>query len=313
MTRLLISPRSLTRKKNPELEALAAQGYELIHTSAGQTPSEAELLDLVPGVVGWIAGVEPISTRVLDTADALRVISRNGSGTDNVPMDEARSRGIAVRRVVGGNARAVAELAITLILDTLRHVSYSNVALKQSRWQRLMGMEIANRTIGVVGCGAIGQEVVRLVLALGASAIAYDPFPNRDFAPRGMFRWAGLDELLTQADTISLHCPSPANGRVLIDADALAAMQPQARLINTARAALVDQDAVLAALEAEQLAGFASDVFDTEPPDPHPLYAHDRVITTAHIGAYTQESVSATTRIAIDNLLDVLREHEAAV
>ncbi|MES1937439.1 phosphoglycerate dehydrogenase [Salinisphaera hydrothermalis] len=305
--RILVTPRSLTRAPNTELAELERQGYELVRTTAGQTPSESELLASVPGVVGWIAGVEPISNRVLDAASDLRVISRNGSGMDNVPLDHARRRQIEVRRVVGGNARGVAELAITLIMNSLRQVSYSNEAIKRGDWARLLGMEIADRTIGVIGCGAIGQEVSRIAIALGARVVAYDPAPQRGLAPRGAFRWRDLDAVLAESDAITLHCP-PVDDQALIDAYALARMKHGARLINTARAALVDEDAVLDALDQGTLGGYATDVFDREPPELTRLLAHERVIATAHIGAFTEESVANVTRIAIDNMLDVLRE-----
>lgn len=310
--RILITPRSLTRAPHAELGRLKQAGYELVYASPSQTPGEDELLDLVPGIVGWIAGVEPISTRVLDRAERLRVISRNGSGVDNVPVEHASQRGIRVERVTGGNARAVAELATTLILDLLRHVAYSNQALKRGDWERRIGIEIVGRTIGIVGCGAIGQEVARIMLALGARVIAYDPIPVTGLAPRGAFRFVTLETLLAEADAITLHCPSPADGQPLIGHKALACMKPGARLVNTARASLVDDNAVLAALEDDRLAGFATDVFDREPPVLGPLLSHERVILTAHIGAYTEESVANVTRLAVDNALAVLdAPHEA--
>lgn len=304
--RILVTPRSLTRAPNAELEELERQGYELIRTTAGQTPTESELLAKVPGVVGWIAGVEPISNRVLDAASDLRVISRNGSGIDNISLDHAKHRRIEVRRVVGGNARGVAELAITLIMNSFRQVSYSNSAIKNGNWARLLGMEVADRTIGVIGCGAIGQEVSRIALALGARVLAYDPAPQRGLAPRGAFRWCDFDFILAESDAITLHCP-PVDKCALIDARALARMKHNARLVNTARAALIDEDAVLDALDRKTLGGYATDVFDREPPELTRLLAHERVIATAHIGAFTEESVSNVTRIAIDNLLEVLR------
>lgn len=304
--RVLVTPRSLTRAPGRMLHPLIEAGFELVFCTPGETPGEAELLQLLPGCVGWIAGVEPVSERVLRAAAGLRAISRNGTGVDNLPLTVAAGLGISILRAPAANATGVAELAICLMLASIRSVPTLSAALRSGAWRRQLGGEIGGRTVGVVGCGAIGQRVVRAALGLGACVVAYDPFPASSFRPEGPFGWQDLDTLLAQSDVVSLHCPMPAGDQPLLDALMIARMPPGCHLINTARAGLIDEDALLAALDDGRIGGYATDVFAIEPPPPSRLIAHERVIATPHIGGFTAESVSAATNAAIDNLLQAL-------
>jgi D-3-phosphoglycerate dehydrogenase len=282
---------------------LTGRGYEIVYPAPGKTPNEEDLLRSVPGCVGWLAGVEPISPAVLSAAKGLRVISRNGTGVDNIDLKVADDCGIRVERAIGANARGVAELAITLMLSAFRSVPWSDGTLRRGDWQRRIGIEAQGRTLAVIGCGAIGREVADLALGLGMWVIGYDPFPSNSFARPG-FRFAPLEEALTSADAISLHCPPGASP--ILDEPMIGRLRRGVVVINTARAELVDDAAVLAALEAGQISGLATDVFRTEPPDPSPLLVHPRVIQTPHAGGFTEESVERATRVAIENLLKVL-------
>lgn len=307
MSRILITPRSLTRHPDPALCALADDGYELVFSRAGETPSEAALLDLLPGCVGWLAGVEPVSPRVLEAAPGLRAISRNGSGWDNLPLDTARRLGIQVLRAGGANARGVAELAVGLMLASLRHVPEQHSALKAGGWQRRPGIEIENRTLGLIGCGAVGRLVARFALALDARVRVFDPYPDPGFMPAGDFAWVPLGQVLAEAEMLSLHCPMPADGGAVLDEAAIGRLRAGCHVVNTARAALVDEAAMLSALESHHVHVYATDVFAMEPPELSPLLAHPRVIATPHIGGLTTESVRRATIAAVENLRQALR------
>jgi D-3-phosphoglycerate dehydrogenase len=306
MSRILVTPRSLTRDPHPALQRLEADGHELVFSAPGDTPDESALLALVPGCVGWLAGVEPITPRVLQAATALRVISRNGSGTDNIPLSIAEDLGIKVLRAGHANARGVAELAIGLALASLRHLPDSSHAIKAGAWRRSPGLEIEGRTVGIIGCGAVGRLVARLALALDARVRAYDPFPDLTFSPAGDFAWGRLDAVLAEAEILSLHCPMPADGTILLDAAAIASLRRGCHIVNTARAGLVDEAAMLAALDTEQVRVYATDVFAVEPPEPSALLRHPRVIATPHIGGLTAESVTRATVAAVENLRQAL-------
>ena len=304
MPRILITPRSLTAGGHPALQRLVEAGFELVACTPGKLPSPQELIGLLPGCAGWLAGVEPVPDAVIEAAPELRVISRNGAGVDNLPLALLAQRGVKVMKAEGANSSGVAELAIALTLASLRHIPFSDAGIKAGGWPRRQGREIRGRTVGVIGCGAVGAEVARLAAALGAEVLGHD-MVRRPLAVE-RFRWATLNEIVDQADVISLHCPPLPDGSPLLDAATLARARPGLALVNTARASLIDEAAVLAALESGRLATYATDVFDAEPPHNLDLARHPRVIATSHIGGFTVESVERATMAAVSNLLTAL-------
>jgi phosphoglycerate dehydrogenase-like enzyme len=304
--KILVTPRSLTRGGDPALSSLKAAGYEVVFCTPGVAPDEAELLRLVPGCVGWLAGVEKITDTVLAAATSLRAISRNGTGVDSVDLAACKRRGIEVLRADGANARGVAELALGLMLSLARSLPESSAGMKAGGWERRQGIELEGRTLGVIGTGRIGKLVARFALAMDMSVLGFDAFPDPAWSPSPSFRYAERSELLRSSDVVTLHCPHTAGEKPLIDDEALSGMKRGAFLVNTARAGLVDDAAVLRALEAGRLGGYGVDAYAKEPPEMTPLLRHDRVVTTPHIGAFTAESVSRATRIAVDNLLAAL-------
>jgi D-3-phosphoglycerate dehydrogenase len=304
--KILITPRALTRDGHPALERLRAAGYTLAFCTAGKTPTEAELMQLIPDCVGWLAGVEPVSAAVIDAAHSLKAISRNGTGVDNLPMETIRQKGIAVLRAEGANARGVAELAITLMMSAMRHVPAIDAGMKSGNWLRLLGREIEGRTVAVIGYGRIGSEFAKMACGLGARVRGYDPFITQPTRPIGDFVWHRDFDLLDGADIVSLHAPGRRDGQALLGAIELARLAPSAVVVNTARASLVSAEAMLDALGSGQVGVYATDVFEQEPPLPSPLLAHPNVIRTSHIGGYTEESVRRATTTAVENLLRTL-------
>ncbi len=309
MNGILVTPRSLSKGGHPALAPLVEAGFDLIMPTPGETPDEEALIAALPGCVGWLAGVEPVSERVLEAADRLKVISRNGTGVDNLPLRAMEARAIELRRADGSNARGVAELALALTLSGLRQIVWTHEGMRGGAWPRRIGREIAESTIGVVGFGAIGATFARLCLDLGASVVAYDPFANDDRLVHPRLRRGSLDDVLTGVDAVSLHAPMPENGKPILSRDRLQAMTPGTVVVNTARAGLVDDAAMLAALDAEIVGCYATDVFETEPPAPSALLGHQRVMLTSHIGGFTTASVERSTMRAVENLLDVLARH----
>ena len=304
--KILVTPRSLTRDGHPALDALKDAGYELVFSTPGCFPTEEQLLELLPGCVGYLAGVEPISARVLDSAGDLKVISRNGTGVDSIDLAAAERNGIQIRRAEGANARGVAELTLAHILALVRSVAFSDGAMKAQQWQRRKGIELEGRTLGIIGCGRIGRLVAEFAVAFGMKVLAFDPYPSPQFAPGGAFEYGPLQDVLSKADIIGLHCPAKAAGTPLIDRDAIARMKKGVYIVNTARGSLLDQDAVLEALESGRIAGVALDAFDREPPDDWRLIKDSRTVATPHIGGYTVQSVDRAVSAAVDNLLDAL-------
>ena len=308
--KVVVTPRSMSaRDDTPFVARLREAGYEVVRPSPGKQPNEDQLIEALRDAVGYIAGVEPITRRALEGAARLRAISRNGAGIDNIDMDATRELGITVVRAAGANARGVAELAIGLVLALFRQVPYMSTALKQGQWERSKGLELSGRTLGLIGCGKIGQEVGRLATGLDMQVLGYDPYPDKDFSPPAKFRYAELDEAVCRSDAVSLHCPPRSDRRPVLDADRVGAMKNGAVIVNTARAELVDTTAVLGALNDGRLRGFAVDVFEREPPEVNELLSHPRVIATPHVGGYTEESVHRASEAAVTNLIEEL-SHE---
>jgi len=299
MRRILVTPRSLSASEHPAIQLLRDQGWEVIFGPRGRLPEEAELLQLLPGCAGWLAGVEPISVRVLDAAKQLQVISRNGSGIDNIPLQEAKGRGIAVLSAAGANAQGVAELTLGLALAAIRQFHLADRQLKEGKWTRRLGSELNGRSALIVGFGKIGRLVARLLAAFGSSVSVVEPME----VATDPFAKVELSAGVRSADLVSLHCPPLPGGRPLITAELVARSQPGLILINCARRSLVDETAVLAGLETGQIEIYASDVFEEAGGDSIALIGHPKVIATPHLGAYTKESVDRAAVEAAENLI----------
>lgn len=302
---VLVTPRSLTREPKAVRTLLETHGYRAVLAPAGQQPSAEELRSLLSECVGWIAGVEPIPADVLAAAPSLQVISRFGTGTSNVDLAAAEELGIDVCVAAGANAQSVAELALALTLDGLRSITASARLVADGQWERKFARELAGLNVLVAGFGAIGRRYAELMLRVGAQVTVYDPFMAQDQPlPTSMMRVTDFHEGLATADVVSLHCPP--GEKPLIGASELQQCRPGLIIINTARAELVDDVALLAAIEAGTVAAYAVDAFHQEPPKLTPLLVHPRVIATPHVGAYTAEAVGRTLETSVSNLTKAL-------
>ncbi|MBI3370287.1 MAG: phosphoglycerate dehydrogenase [Betaproteobacteria bacterium] len=305
--KILVTPRSVTRTQgHPSLKPIGDAGYDVVFSTPGELPGEDELLKLLPGCTGYLAGVEKISAKLLDAAPGLRVISRNGTGVDSIDLEAAERNGIEVCRALGANARGVAELTLGLILGLIRSIPYSDAAMKTRGWARREGVELAGRTLGLIGCGVVGKCVARFALAFDMNVAAFDPYPDLNFQPGARFSRVDMAGLLAQSDIISLHCPPTADGKPLVDATMISRMKDGVYLVNTARSSLLDQDAALCALASGKISGIAVDAFASEPPADWRLTLDPRVIATPHIGGYTGESIERAMSVAVYNLLHAL-------
>lgn len=299
MKRILVTPRSLTGSDHPAIQLLREQGWEISFGPPGRFPDESELLQLVPGCEGWLAGVEPITPRVLEAAHELRVISRNGSGIDNIPWPQAKARGIKVLRAAGANAQGVAELTLGLALAAIRQFHLADRSLKEGKWTRMLGSELKNKQVLVVGFGRIGSIVAQLFAAFGSSISVVEPME----VGTDPFTKVELLAGMSSADLVTLHCPPLPEGRALITTELLKYARRGLILINCARRSLVDESAVLAQLETEQVGIYASDVFEEADANSAALIGHPKVIATPHLGAHTKESVDRAALEAAENLI----------
>jgi D-3-phosphoglycerate dehydrogenase len=306
MKKILVTPRSLTKAGHPALDRLRQAGYEVIFSTPGKQPDEEELLRLSQDCVGYLAGVEKVSAKVLESAKELKVISRNGSGVDNIDLATAEKRGIRICKTEGANAKGVAELTIGLMFSLVRWIPFHDARMKAETWERRKGIELDSRTLGLIGCGQIGKEVALRALGLGMKVIAYRRHPDRTFTPSDKFSWVSFEEVLRRSDIISLHRPASPTGEPVIDGGAISKMKKGVYIINTARASLIDEKSVLKALENGQILGIATDVYAKEPPEHYSLVKQERAVATPHLGGYTEESVDRATIDAVENLIDSL-------
>jgi D-3-phosphoglycerate dehydrogenase / 2-oxoglutarate reductase len=303
--RILVTPRSATKSGHPSLDALKEAGFEVVFSRPGVLPSEEDLLQRLPGCVGYLAGVETVSASVLENAQELKAISRNGTGADAIDVAAAERLGIKVLRAQGANVRGVAELSMALLLCISRSLTQSDRSIKGQKWERHGGIELEGRTFGLVGCGQIGRLVTGFALAFGMKIVAYDPFPSWKDAPDG-FRYASLEELLALSDAISLHCPPRPDRRPILDRERIGKLKSGVIVINTARGGLIDDGAMLEALDSGRVKGIGLDVFDNEPPDDWRLAQHPKAVSSPHIGGYTPESIDRAMYGAVQNLLKAL-------
>lgn len=288
---VLVTPRSFAL--HDELEREVGE----VRYEAGPLSAE-ELVPLVGGADGLLAGLDEIDDRVFRAAPRLRVVARYGVGVDRVDLGAAREHGVVVTVTPGANANAVAELTIALLLAVARPLVQGVEAARSGEWKSLRGVELEGRTLGLVGLGRIGSRVAEKARGLGMRVVAYDPY---------VAGTATLEELQAEADFVSLHAPVTEETRGLVDRDFLSRLKPDAALVNTARGELVDEAALVEALDAGRLRAAALDALGHEPPSAdHPLLHRSDVLVTPHLGAATVESAEAMGRIALEELLAVL-------
>lgn len=299
--RVLVTPRSMSVVDAPGIRQLIDAGYDVVVPSPGRQPTVDELIAALPGAIGWVAGVEPIGAEVLRHADQLRVISRNGVGSDGIEHSVADAAGVRVLTARGANARGVAELALGLMICGLRGIPAASASVRVGRWERTTGREMAGRTLGIVGYGAIGRALAGFASGLGMVVLAHDPFLDEVDVPL-----LPLEEVLRRSDVVSLHVPPSPDGP-LLDSSRLALIRDDAVVINTARSALVDEAAMLAELEDGRFVLYCVDAFDVEPPPRSALLDHPRVLPTPHLGAATFESSRRAAEAAVGNLLAALQ------
>ena len=199
---------------------------------------------------------------------------------------------------------------MALLLCISRSLTQSDRSIKAQRWERHEGFELEGRTLGLVGCGHIGRLVTGFGLAFGMKIVAYDPRPNWKDAPDG-FRYGSFGELVETSDVISLHCPPGPEGRPVLDRKTIEKLKRGVIVINTARGGLIDDDAMLQALNSGQVKGIGLDVFDNEPPHDWRLGQHPKAVSSPHIGGYTPESIDRAMYSAVQNLLDALESRPA--
>ncbi|MFH0823530.1 MAG: phosphoglycerate dehydrogenase [Pseudomonadota bacterium] len=284
-------------------------GFEVDVRTGSDPQSLKKVIGKYEAVV--IRSTTKITADVIQAADNLKVIVRAGSGTDNIDTVEATKRGVVVMNTPGGNSQAAAEHALGLILALHRHIAPAVESLKAGRWEKkkFQGHEIAGRTLGVLGLGRIGGIVAaRAAKGLKMRVLAYDPAVTPETMRQMGIESAGVEEIFSRADVITVHIPLNDSTRGLIDSGAIGRMKPGVMLVNTARGGIIDEDALFQGLESGKVAAAALDVFSVQPPGKSPLIMHPRVVATPHLGASTAEAQVNVAVSAAEQIIEYLED-----
>jgi len=290
----------------PDLDPAAAQlveerGYETVHTPPYADSAVISKYLQETGAVGIVSRMGRLDATVMDVAPQLKVISKHGVGVDNIDIQAAADRGIPVLVATGANAVSVAEHAFALLLATVKRILPLDAGLRAGRWEKpgFSGREIAGSTMGLMGMGAIAQATGRIAKGLGLNLVGFDPYaPDSAFEELGVTRCASFEDMLAKTNILSLHCPLTDQTRHILNADMLARMPAGGYIINTARGALIDEAALVAAIQSGHLAGAGLDTFAVEPPVPdHPFFSVPEIVLTPHIGGVTRQ---AGARVGVD-------------
>jgi len=284
------------------MQLLKAEGWTI--DSRKSMPAQELAAMVEPYHAILIRSASQITADVLEKAVHLRIIGRPGIGVDNVDLEAATRRGVVVMNSPGGNLVSTAELTLALLLAVARNVPQADAAMKAGRWERkaFAGVEVHGKRLGVVGLGRVGREVAARCQKLGMEVAAFDPFVSQAVAETLGVRLLSFDEVLASSDFLTLHTTLTSESRHLLNREALSKVKPGVRIVNAARGELIDEAALLEALESGRVAGAALDVHAREPPEDWSLARHPRVVATPHVGAATAE---AQERVGTDIALQV--------
>lgn len=300
-------------------DPIAPEGIEILKTVAEVDVKTGLSKDELAAIIGEydalaVRSETKVTAEIIARAGKLKIIGRAGVGVDNIDVEAATNRGILVVNSPEGNTLAAAELTVAMLLALARNIAPADQALRGGKWDRkkYMGSEVYGKTLGVIGLGKIGREVVSRLQAFGMSVLGYDPYLKPEQAEALGIRLVDLDTLYQESDYITVHVPKTKETTGMINADKIALMKPTVRLINVARGGILDEAAVAEAAKSGRIAGAAIDVFTVEPaPADNPLLGIPNILTTPHLGASTEE---AQVNVALDiaeQIVEVLNGHPA--
>ena len=300
MPTVLIAPGPLRGQPGPFREVLRAAGFdEFLEFPGDHTITEAELRETLPRTDAMLAGGERISAELIALAPALRAIARTGVGYDAVDVAAATARKIPVIITPGTNQESVAEQAFALLLAVSRRIAANDALIRAGGWSRSLVMPVRGKTLGLVGLGRIGRAVASRAIAFGMKVVAFDPVSDPAADARLGVTRIGFDELLAQADVVSLHLPLTPQSKGLINRDTLSRMRPGSILLNTSRGGLVVEADLYQSLTLGHLAGAGLDVLNSEPPQPgNPLLTLSNVVISPHLGGIDSKAMADMAALA---------------
>src|SRR5574340_377485 len=304
--KVFITATSFSEVSGEPEERLVKAGYEIVHNPYGRPMTPEELRPLLKGIDGVAAGVDQWFPPAFDEADRLQVVARHGAGMDCVDVAECTKHGIVVTNIPGANAEAVADMAMALMLAVARHIPFGDSTTKAGQWVNSYGVDVYQATLGLLGMGRIGKGVARRGRGFDMRVLAYDPYFDEEFAAEnGIERATSIEQVMREADFVSVHMPLSDETRGIINAEKLALMKPSAIIVNTARGAIIDEDALADVLEAGSIFGAGLDVYAAEPPTESRLLKCQRAVTMPHNSSNTPGALRAMGDGCVDAIIDV--------
>jgi len=301
MTRVAVTSRSFSR--HPALREKLLERYpRATFNDDGVALAGDDLIAFLKGHDKAITALEVLDAALFQAVPELRVVSKYGVGFDTIDLDAVADTGVKLGWTGGTNKRSVSELVISFAVQLLRHTPQAYAEVLDGTWRQLVGRQLSDRTVGIVGCGHVGKDLGILLRTFGCRVLAHDILDFPDYYAEHDIEPVGLEELLKVSDVVTLHLPLDETTRNILSTERLAVMKPDAILINAARGGLVDEAALKAALKEGCLGAAALDVFATEPPDDRELLELPNVIVTPHLGGSAEEAILAMGRAAIRGL-----------
>jgi len=288
------------------VEYLKSHGCEVDLTPQGKKVTEQDLVNIGGQYDAMIIGLEKVTASVLHASAKLKAVAKHGAGVDNIDVKTATDKKVVVLSAPGTNADAVADLTIGLFLSLARSIPWADRSVKQGGWPRVVGVQMNEKVLGIIGLGLIGKKVAQRATGFGRKILGYDVIKDEEFARKWGVTFVPLEEILKQADFISIHVPLIPSTRRLIGSKELQQMKKDAFLVNISRGDIVDEEALYQALKEKRIRGAALDVFSQEPIGASPLLQLDNLISTPHMGAYTFEALRETGMICVRGIVDVL-------
>jgi len=304
--KVIVTARSFGKADKQAQILLEENGCEVIKLEAANGPIEEQLLEEIVEADAIIAGLEEYSEATICAGKKLKVISRYGVGYDAVDVEAAKKHNVAVTITIGANGDSVADLAMALMLDVARNVAYMHKTMQEKDSKRPMGIEMWEKTIGIIGTGRIGQGVAKRCQGFRMRILCFDMYENEEFKKEVGVEYVDLKTLLKESDFVSLHAPFTPETKNMINKDAFAIMKKNAIVVNTARGGIIDEEDLYDALVKGEIRGAGLDATLKEPPYDSELLTLENCIITPHAGAATVEASNKMSFIAAQNVVDIL-------
>jgi len=310
--KIVITPRGFAKCGLDNVKIIEDAGFCVEYNDTPNAYTKEEFYEKTKDADGVVVGVETVDREYIDAHPKLKAVVKFGVGTDNIDVDYCRQKGIFVGRTAGSNARSVAETAVSFLFADSKNLYESIRDTRAHGWSKLTGYELAGKTVGIAGFGAIGKEVARMAFGLGMKVLAYDPYAiDREAAQAFDVEVVGLEELLKHSDFVSLHMPLTPETTNLITLKEMKTMKPSAVLINTARGGIVNEGDLYAALSQKMIRAAYFDVMCDEPPKAdEPLLRLPNFYLTPHIASRSKEAEKNTADMATQIMIEALKKQQ---